>query len=503
MIQHYNTFSNGVFFILSGLQLKNHQEKWLDDFLRTSRENYVPLQLSREIPFLDCEVELVSSRKAISKMNFTQPCGDRNLYETIVDEWLQPTGSEMKQRVVIVGRAQSRYDYIFYVSLEFINCADEMNILKFLVKDSSLMRWIDHQTNADFQMFKRVVERLHGSKQETVCIILDDLEKSNFTYENYVYNKGIFETTQAGYLVSNILRDWFQNSKIILLLRPWQYFRLNLDLALPKFQVIYVQGIDHKGQKNLGGGCATGCGKPGCTLGDACLGVVISKHVVDECSICKYSQNNNCHFEIQSLCYVPNNCKFLVELQQRQQQQQQQHQQQLVFQPAPPILIVIIVLIHELLNAYRRKEISINNSILEIVGKFAWSQYKENCFIFDESDLIFSGLSSEELSIFFSCYVENTSFTCQDSADFVFFFSHVLQQELLAALFLLSLSTDDFINELETCKKSFLGGSFAVLGEFMSTICTAEPLKKYHKTIFSRIQLDNFHYLQQFLGKFR
>jgi len=405
----------------------------------------------------------------------------------------------MQQRLVIVGPAQvgktkllkkllkdvrSRYDFIFYVSLEYIDCSDEMNILKFLVKDSSLMRWIDHKTNTDFQMFKRVVERLHGSKHEKVCIILDDLEK--FMYENYVYDKGFFETTQAGFLVSNILRHWFQNGTIILLLRPWQYFQLNVNSALSSFQIIYVQGVGCEGGKEL--------------LGNVCLEDVITKQSTEECTISKGGNLNNCHREIQSLCYIPNNCKMLVEHYQQKQQLQEHQKQQQAILVSSPVAVAAKVLIHGLLNAYHKKDISLNGSFLDKISKFAWDQYKESCFIFDESDLVNSNLNSEELNIFFTCYIENSPFTC--GSDFVFFFSHILQQELLAAVYLLSLSSDDFKVELDIHRESFLDGSFAILCDYLSVICTDLLLKKYQKTLFSKIHLDNLPVLQEFLGKY-
>ena len=475
---------------------------------------YVPLQLSHDIPTLDRSFEEISSRKVMSDIICEQPRGSKDLNETVMKEWLQPAEGEKvkpKSRIAIVGQAQvgktrllktlledvrEKYDYIFYVSLQYINCSDEMNILQFLVKDSSAMRWINHRTDFDFQIFKRVVERLHGSKEEKICIILDDLEKSNFHEKEYVYDKGIFETTQAGYLVSNILRHWFRKGQIILLLRPWQYFQLNLDFSLHSFSVVYVQGINHEGQKHLRGDTIPKCQTNRCKLSNACMGFVTAEHKKETCSLCKSCYLSNCHHEIQSLCYVPINCMLLVDQYLLQQQQQQQ-----AFLSLPPIVVSVVILIQELLLAYQKSNMSLKWEFLKEVGRFAWEQYAERVYVFDESDLIAANLSNEVLNIFFTCKLGNSSFSCEFNKDLVFFFSHVLLQELLAASWLLSLSADDFKAELQKYKNSFLDKSFAVLCEFMSTICTDSFLKKYHNSLFSNIKLENGLYLQKFLGK--
>jgi len=335
-------------------------------------------------------------------------------------------------------------------------------------------------------MFKRVVERLHNTQLGKLCIILDDLDKSEYFYRKHVYDKGIFEITEAGYLVSNILRHWFKNGQKILLLRPWEYFQLNLDNALQSAHMIFVQGLDHEGQKLFAGNRSLGCKKNDCQLDDACLGNVTTNHVANDCSLCKNCYFNNCHLEIQSLCYMPNKYRLLIEQQS--------------IPPLKPIVFIASLLLHEL---FQNNELSFKDFSLEKVGRFAWEHYLQRSFIFTDVDFTTgtSGLDRKEINMFFTCAIEKSQFFSESSKDLTFLFSHILLQELLAALFLLSLPTDEFDIVLETNKHFFQNESFAVLNEFMSVICSDLLLKNYHKTIFRKIHLKNIQTLQKFLGK--
>ena len=485
---------------MTGLQLKE-QLNAMNDKLLHSEEPELPFQLSAEIPSLGDDVSRIDSRKSMSSINCREPCGDEGLYEKVVNEWLQPDDHrKQKQRIAIVGPAQigkkhllksllrqvrTRYDYIFYVSLKFVKFSDEMNILQFLLANESGLRWMDCKTPVDFQLFKRVVERLHNAQLSKVCIIMDDIDKSEYVYKKYVYDKGLFDKTKAGYIVSNILRHWFKNGQKILLLRPWEYFQLSVNDVLHPTHVIYVKGIDHKAQKMLAKeSFMLGCRRTGCQLRNACLGVIATVHEPAECSLCKSNFQNNCHFEIQSLCYLPYNCKLLV-----------QHQ---TFLLSSTIFIVTSIMLHEI---SRNNELSLSTPFWEKIGYFAWENYAQGLFVFGEGDLLTSDLNRNEINFFFNCGTENPQLFSDCGYDLVFFFSHILQQELLASLWLLSLPIEQFTKQVQNNKESFMNGSFAVICDFMSVICNDLLLKKYHKIFFKQHSIENFEYLQSFMGK--
>ena len=465
----------------------------LDELLQAKDpQSNLPIQLSCEFPSLGCDIVAVDSRKVMSEILFQQSSGEKDLYNTVKDEWLQPESNNLKSSIAIAGPAQvgktqllksllrdvrRRYDYLFYVPLMYVNFSTEMNILQFLALQNNL-KWFNYQSDSDFQLFKRVVEKLQNSK-EKVCIILDDLDKSEYNYKKHVYDKAIFETTEAGFLVTNILRKWFRNGQKIVLLRPWEFFQLHVDNALQSMNTIYVQGIDHE---RLSEDMKIRCQWKSCRSNNACLGSVITNHNASECSLCKHCCMNNCHKEIQSLSNMPNLRNLLIK--------------QLFLTPSSAVVAVASVLTHDL---YRKIRSFLKNFSLNNIGRFAWENYAQRYFVFEEGDFLASDLKREEINLFFSCMVESSLFSSEDCNDLVFFFSHILLQELLAALWLLTLPSPDFKVELNVHKKSFLDGSFDVLRDFMLAICTNPLLKKYHKTLFKEVQLENLQYLRQSL----
>ena len=311
----------------------------------------------------------------MSEILFQRSSGEKDLYNTVKDEWLQPESNNLKSSIAIVGPAQvgktqllksllrdvrSRYDYLFYVPLMYVNFSTEMNILQFLALQNNL-KWFNYQSDSDFQLFKRVVEKLQNSK-EKVCIILDDLDKSEYNYKKHVYDKAIFETTEAGFLVTNILRKWFRNGQKIVLLRPWEFFQLHVDNALQSMNTIYVQGIDHE---RLSEDMKIRCQRKSCRSNNACLGSVITNHNASECSLCKHCCMNNCHKEIQSLSNMPNLRNLLIK--------------QLSLTPSSAVVAVASVLTHDL---YRKIRIFLKNFSLNNIGRFAWENYAQRYTLF-------------------------------------------------------------------------------------------------------------------------
>ena len=460
------------------------------------------IQLKADFPSLPCDVIDIDSRKAISSIVCEQPCGDQDLFDVIANQWLDPLSKNPKQRIALVGQTQigktqvlknlikhflsfekPQYDYVFYVPLEFVNCSDKMNLLQFLTNQCSL-RWIDCQSNRDHELFKRVVERISGSKQEKICIILDDVEKSNFSYNQYFYDKSYFEKVEAGYFVSNILRKWFRNGQKILILNPWEFSQLSQENALKPMEVVYVLGIDHDGQRQIVNNNDLHCNRIDCELGNACLGFTIKNHEAVECAVCRCCHHENCHHEIQALCYVPCNCQLLL-------------RQRNTVRPSSPVTVASSVLVHKLSKAFHHRAEQLERCRFFEISRFAWMQYADNVFLFDESELVNSGLTRKEINLFFSSRTENPSFEAGIVEDLVFFFSHVFLQELLAALWLLSRPSEDFKSELKTYKESFVNGKFVVLRDCMLEICS---LKKYQNSRFWNIQQNNVAALREVLN---
>ena len=361
-----------------------------------------------------------------------------------------------------------------------------MNVLQFLT-DQTTLPWMQFQESdtKDVKLFKGVVERLNGVEGKKVCIVFDDFEKSNFSFDTYSKKKICYCESEAGYLVYNSLKGWFQNGLKLIILNPWQYFRLHRMKDLKPIDMMFLLGIDYDAQKTLFcGSQANGiCNRNRCKIGEACFGIQcrtdecpIDECFTDKCPICKYCHRSNCHLEIQSLCYVPCNCKLMVE----------QHSK---FQLTSPVVVASVLLLLKLSDIFD----SYQKCRLGKIGEFAWKHYIRKKFMFYESDLRVSDLNESEISVFFTCKQEDRSNKWVIRPDVVFFFSHVLLQELLSALWLLSLDPSSFRNETNFFSSN---GTSLVVHEFMSQICTSQFLEKWRNNNFWKVNPENLDALR-------
>ena len=489
-------------FIFIVNELKQSQSKRINEMLQ--EPEILTTQLNREFPSIFCDVKNVNSRKVMSRICCERPTGDTNFYDTITSQWLHPSYRNLSsgKRVAIVGEAnigktlvlkrllnavKDRYDFVFHVSLEYVNCFDEMNLLQFLTNQCRDLPWIYDETGDNLKIIRRVVQKLEENNK-TVCITIDDLEKSNFFRENFFFNKSYFYSQKAGYFVANILQNWFfPNNQKIFVMNPWLFFQLRLKFSL-KMDLICVLGIDHNGQKNIFCNQTLGCNRKGCELGNACLGFVTDEHEAKTCPVCNRSYRVNCHDEIQSLCYVPENCKRLLKCRDG-------------IQPVSAVSVSASIMIKNLLYQFHHYS-DLESLRFTEIGQFAWEQYKNNTFVFGEQDLV--SLNSKEIDIFFCSRREYFSSTglC---GDLVFSFSHVLLQELFAALWLLSIETPLFENELYHNDLLFREECFEVVLEFMINISTHQDpcILKCRKSSIWKIPKSNITVLKKFLGRRR
>ena len=435
--------------------MQNWQKKTINKLLQADDLlPQAPFQLNFEIPML---IGNVNTREEFSEMICKSTYENEDL-SNIMRLLAPENEATFKQPIVIVGRAQigktqllkklleharneKLYDYIFYVSLTNVNLSDEMNVLQMLTMNKSSLRWIDCQTDSDRQLLKRVVENLADASQSKVCIIFDDFEKSDFFNVDYPYDQSIFDLLEAGALVSSTIRSWFSDSQKMLLLQPWSYLQLTKTPSLRTMRMIYVQGISHA-SKNA----------------EESLGLGLKPHADEQCSVCQCCHSGNCRLEIQSLCSAPNNWKLLK-------------QNLSSVQDSSTVKIAVELLRTALTEAFSeyQQDPTRSSEALKKSTRFAWKHYVQNTFIFNESELTTSGLSANDINILFSCGRKKKNFF-RDY--FVFFFSHVLLQEMLATMWLLSIPTKELQAELSACRKLLSQETkYAVICDCLSEIC--------------------------------
>ena len=453
-------------------ELKKNFSKSIDVFLQETNQQAKDgnLQLNREWRSLGYDAEFFDCREQFSNLVCEEPAGEEKLYGEICKQL--KSDNTCKQPFAIVGAAKmgktqflkrllrdvkDQYDCIAYVSLKDVNCCDKMNILQLLTWD-----WIAINSQSEInekKLFEKVVQRLADGKQTKLCIVLDDFEKSNYRYKDYHYDKIHFETMEAGFLVYNILKKWFRNAQKIVLLDPLHFFELTKEKVLSSENAVHVLGLNHVEQMAIVQRNGVRCTSDDCQLGDHCLGFAIT-HETNNCVVCQYCCNNNCHHEIQSLCYVPYNCNLL---------------RKYCRQPASPVSVATLLLRRKLNDGFPTSftHAPRDGMDFEKVSKFAWKKYASQKFCFPLSDLAEESFSWKEINFFFDSRTES-DYICED--ELVFFFSHVLLQELLAALWLLSCKSEKLRTEVRLHRDSFANGSFRVVLEFMRS-CRRETRK--------------------------
>ena len=489
--------------LLTGEELKNLKRSVIQDLNIKDDKGYFPrdsMLLNREFLTLDKyhDSSKIDTRKSMSDIVWKQPHFDdvEQMSEEDVKQLVKPGCG---QRLAIVGQTQigkthllkqllkeeeitSSYDYIFYVSLKHYVCTKKTNVLKFLVGLGLPKSWMECTTDEEYLCFKGVVEKIDKAAEcKKVCIIFDDFINLDFTVEDYSSPTYLYENNiETGFVLFNLLKKWFKNSQKIFLLHPWQYFRLSKFSFDIQIMVYIVQGINHKSQgelvKNLN--AQTKCTKIKCKPSDNCIGFV-TKCQNNTCCLCYYCRNSNCHLEIQSLCYVPSNCFQMLQEYKRNGSKQKVTAE-----------VAASVLVHRLEEAFLSD--GSKSCCFKHIAKFAWTNYLQKKYFFDQYDITNAKLSCGELFYFFT--IRKIGF------EYEFCFSHLFLQELLAALWLLSRLNDKFKEEFELHKTFFNDKHFDVIHEFMNVVSSEYRLSK-KVARFCKIDCQNLMALEKDLKK--
>ena len=429
----------------------------------------------------------------------TQPLGDD---VTAIKEWLKAeTSSEEIQRIAIVGQTQigknhllqqlfrhkkvkKNYDYIFYVSMKnFDDLSKAINILEFLGNKTQL-DWFDPYSEEDRNVFKGVVKRLEvAANEQKLCIILDDFANIKLGRYKYSNHASCYKEDKIGFFVQNVFEDWFENCQKIFLLHPWQYFQLTQISKFKLNHMVYiVKGTDIKGQKQMieekWKGCGMGKSKlkayfrppAECPTNQNCL--------VSSC----FCDHNWCQ-DLRLLCNVPIYCDKLIENFQKIEK----------YSTVAAAASVLMYIIDESLS-----DQDLENSSFKTIASFAWEQYANKKYCFYYSDLERAKISNNVINLFFSASLNKQS--QGNRFDYVFYFSFLYMQELLAALWLLS--TENLTDQLQTHKIFFQNGNCHVLYTFMKEICNQKHLKICRENNHGKaVNNENFKKLENIILK--
>ena len=465
------------------LATSNSKESRTDKNEEIENDSSNNLHISSIFPKLKYAEEEVSSRTIFSRVICERLCGENDVLDTLKTNWMNSKVTKPLPIAIIgqtqIGKTQflkelfnnlkNEFNYIFYVSFHNCDLRDNVNLLQFLTKKDENLPWIDFpKKNVD----EKYIEVVRKIKDDKVCVIFDQLEKSNliFDKDQFGFKEISLEYAPASHYISYILYHGFGNWQRLIVLNPWHYWQYHR--VKPDHKIIYIQGIGYQEQSNE---IQMKCNRSDCKTKTYCLGGLIAKHEVETCPVCKTCYQKNCHSEIQSLGYAYFNRKVLL-------LNTDFHQKSLV-------AIAANLFLDRLSDIFK-----FDSADFEKVSCFAWAQYAKGRFLFCRKELLKSGMSTTGLNLFFSCKRESKS----DAP--VFFFWHVLLQEFLAAQWLFSV--EDFDTELEKNTTAILDQRFSVIVEFMSTIYeNTDLLKKCKNCEYYDFQPKNFEKLKKRLKK--
>ena len=362
---------------------------------------------------------------------------------------------------ILLEKLQDNFSYVFYVSGS--QQEQKVNLLQFLTNSAfpPLPCFQKH-------MFQSILYKLFN---ESVCIVLDDIDKNSFSSNVDSRNICVFKKHESKYFFLNILEQKiFSNAKKVVILTPFDYVDLKNFIDRSKFTLINVLGIDTKAHQHL---LKTMYPDFSCNVDD-------EKKNVLQCIALNHDIKTCSHAEVRSLCYVPKHFENYLQLEMGIEKFKSGS---IKLSEMNAKSSAVYVLLKWLETTFQFCKINISESCnLDSIGRFAWEQLIEKQYFFWAN--IMGHLSRIEKNMFFVAFREPPLHT------FCFCFSHILLQELLSALWLLCLSNDEF--KRETKNRFGRNDHFAVVYEFMIAITTNQCLQEFQAVDpFWKINSDN------------
>ena len=364
----------------------------------------------------------------------------------------------------ILNEKLFKVKYVFYLQFREIDYNQETNLLSFLAKSLSLS-WMK-----DLKRRDAVLKEL--SKRNDVIIIMDGFDEAIIdSISASIPTTNLLDIAKPEVFIKNILRGTILgNAKKLITSRPRQLLEIVAELR-PKY-ILNILGLGIEEQYQI---CEDIC-----------------EDNADQ--VFNYIQQQP---SIATYCYVPCNCILVMhaihnikDLQLRQKRK--------VSLPNTITDIFAIVLCLFVISPHVRDRDTPPDILLQKLAHLAWEGFKDKKFTFTETDLKSANLSKDELNLFFVTTFAKNALTFVGGSTKISYFSHLLIQEFLAALYLL------YFTSLQTFKRLILGksvgkikfskpkyslseGSWEMVTKFLYGICSAETQARLKDT-FSKLE---------------
>ena len=403
-----------------------NEVKSLDDIGNFHHNNDVPQTLSKE-PLGDVSIDNMFDKAKQHTQDLTQD------YQDLTEEERAQHGNI----IAVIGQAgigkstltksilkeileKDLFGVNYPIHLQFrdIDYTQDTNLLSFLVQTLSLP-WINNPERRD-----AVLTAL--STRNDIILIMDGFDEAIINASTTsIPTTNLHATAKPEVFIKNILRGTiFGNAKKIITSRPRQLLELPEEIR-PNY-ILNILGLQKKEQHQI---CKDFCDQ------DADQ---VFYHIQQHPSIATY-------------CYIPCNC-ILVMHAIHNIKNLQTNKNRWVSMPETITDIFAIVLCLFVISPHVRDTRS--NILLQKLARLAWDGFKIHKYTFSETDLQKAEISNAELNLFLVTSLTPNAMTDVGGSAKTSFFSHLLIQEFLAALYLF------YFASLEEFKQLVKGKSF-------------------------------------------
>jgi len=442
------------------LEIVSYREDQGGDNFGASHEGGSVLEKHRIIDSpLSCEAEKLFEKADESEESFIGVVGEPGVGKTHL--------SNVLLRYKAKNCSQDDNLYLFRVKFRDMVIGKKVSVLKFLVKPL-VSGW-----RFDDQSDEALLELINDSPN--VYIVADGLDEG----DDELYNKplepelqmGLYEQETPDVIIKNLFAgNILPKARKLVTSRPAAFLNLDVNYK-PKFNV-RILGISRKEQEKL------------------------VRLLCNESDATKVMEKLNANPDLISFCYNPLHCLIIV-----------QRLKEMTDADKITEISSTLIFVETLLSLLKRNKGLLKEFLetLKKLSELAASGMKINKFNFDKQEL--NGIDQETLKQFFLAKTTTSYFWDENilEGDKIFFFVHLLWQEIFASLWLMFFANIDQFNELlklvrnnrwrlvlkfsfgflnDAVKVKILNAFRSLLGESETSLFLMKTKKKALDTIF-------------------
>ena len=353
-------------------------------------------------------------REDISREINTDPDSTIEMEELIESDCkcVAITGAAKAGKTMLVLKTIQKYlnsdkfEYIFYCDFNhdsLIEPFQKLNLFDFLTSKIRCHNWMN-----DGPTCNEVLEEIIDSK--SILLIMDHFEILNL-HKSECKRVSYFNESTRENIIMNILRSFIlRDAKKIIISRPFnlEWMRMWPDIKSPRHLSFF--GFNRKTQSEIF--------------------KQNYSHLIPN-----LFENSSIFPDVWSFCFSPYLCCLIEKC----------FYEKELFQLTTTFTFTLTFLTF----VDRLKKDHQNNFDLEILAKFAFSQFSQNKLCFDKDDFSKEKLSNDCIRSFFTTLPCSSDDELLDDDEYKSHFSHILIQEFLVALHLISLPEEEFLQEFD------------------------------------------------------